>query len=133
MLPDVSGVRALSESDVAAAQAYAGDVGISGVTQALSSLVGTGVVAVPGPDHRDHHHGLDRLTLALYITGPFKLAFPTYSGKAKMGRGPGAYLGISIGLRHPAVPRTCAPVRSFDALGAAEPVGQASVTQFGTI
>ena len=78
--------KALSESNVTTAQAYAGDVGISRVTQALSSLIGTAVAAVPVLITGIITMAWIALTFALYITGPFKLAFATYTGKAKMAK-----------------------------------------------
>ena len=78
--------KALSESNVTTAQAYAGDVGISRVTQALSSLVGTAVAAVPVLITGIITMAWIALTFALYITGPFKLAFATYTGKAKIAK-----------------------------------------------
>ena len=78
--------RALSESNVTTAQAYAGDVGIARVTQAFSSLIGTAVAAVPVLITGIITMAWIALTFALYITGPFKLAFATYTGKAKMAK-----------------------------------------------
>ena len=78
--------KALSESNVTTAQAYAGDVGISRVTQAFSSLIGTAVAAVPVLITGIITMAWIALTFALYITGPFKLAFATYTGKAKMAK-----------------------------------------------
>ena len=78
--------RALSESNVTTAQAYAGDVGIARVTQAFSSLIGTAVTAVPVLITGIITMAWIALTFALYITGPFKLAFATYTGKAKMAK-----------------------------------------------
>ena len=78
--------KALSESDVTTAQAYAGDVGIARVTQAFSSLIGTAVTAVPVLITGIITMTWIALTFALYITGPFKLAFATYTGKAKMAK-----------------------------------------------
>jgi hypothetical protein len=78
--------KALSESNVTTAQAYAGDVGISRVTQAFSSLIGTAVTAVPVLITGIITMAWIALTFALYITGPFKLAFATYTGKAKMAK-----------------------------------------------
>jgi hypothetical protein len=78
--------KALSESNVTTAQAYAGDVGIARVTQAFSSLIGTAVTAVPVLITGIITMAWIALTFALYITGPFKLAFATYTGKAKMAK-----------------------------------------------
>src|SRR5664280_2558343 len=78
--------RALSESNVTTAQAYAGDVGIARVTQAFSSLIGAAVTAVPVLITGIITMAWIALTFALYITGPFKLAFATYTGKAKMAK-----------------------------------------------
>ncbi len=78
--------RALSESNVTTAQAYAGDVGIARVNQAFSSLIGTAVAAVPVLITGIITMAWIALTFALYITGPFKLAFATYTGKAKMAK-----------------------------------------------
>ena len=78
--------KALSESNVTTAQAYAGDVGISRVTQAFSSLIGTAVTAIPVLITGIITMAWIALTFALYITGPFKLAFATYTGKAKMAK-----------------------------------------------
>ncbi len=66
--------KALSESNVTTAQAYAGDVGIARVTQAFSSLIGTAVTAVPVLITGIITMAWIALTFALYITGPFKLA-----------------------------------------------------------
>ena len=68
------------------AQAYAGDVGMARVTQAFSSLIGTAVTAVPVLITGIITMAWIALTFALYITGPFKLAFATYTGKAKMAK-----------------------------------------------
>ena len=78
--------KALGESNLTTAQAYAGDVGISRVTQAFSSLIGTAVAAVPVLITGIITMAWIALTFALYITGPFKLAFATYTGKAKMAK-----------------------------------------------
>src|SRR6185295_13555622 len=75
--------KALGESNLTTAQAYAGDVG---VTQAFSSLIGTAVTAVPVLITGIITMAWIALTFALYITGPFKLAFATYTGKAKMAK-----------------------------------------------
>ena len=77
---------ALSESDVATAKAYAGDVGIARFTQALAALLGTAVAAVPVLITGLITMAWIALTFALYLTGPFKLAFATYTGKAKMAK-----------------------------------------------
>ena len=78
--------KALAGSNVTTAQAYAGDVGIARVTQAFSSLIGTAVTAVPVLITGIITMAWIALTFALYITGPFKLAFATYTGKAKMAK-----------------------------------------------
>ena len=78
--------KALAESNVTTAQAYAGDVGIARVTQAFSSLIGTAITAVPVLITGIITMAWIALTFALYITGPFKLAFATYTGKAKMAK-----------------------------------------------
>jgi hypothetical protein len=78
--------KALAESNLTTAQAYAGDVGVARVTQAFSSLIGTAVTAVPVLITGIITMSWIALTFALYITGPFKLAFATYTGKAKMAK-----------------------------------------------
>ena len=78
--------RALAESNVTTAQAYAGDVGVSRVTQAFSSFIGTAVAAIPVLIIGIITMAWIALTFALYLTGPFKLAFATYTGKAKMAK-----------------------------------------------
>jgi hypothetical protein len=56
------------------------------VTQAFSSLIGTAVTAIPVLITGIITMAWIALTFALYITGPFKLAFATYTGKAKMAK-----------------------------------------------
>jgi len=77
---------ALSESDVAVAQAYSGGVGIARFTQALAALLGTAVAAVPVLITGLITMAWTAMTFALYLTGPFKLAFATYTGKAKLAK-----------------------------------------------
>lgn len=84
--PMVRVFTALSESDVAAAKAYAGDVGIARFTQALAALLGTAVAAVPVLITGLITMAWVALTFALYLTGPFKLGFAVYTGKAKMAK-----------------------------------------------
>ena len=100
--------RALSESNVTTAQAYAGDVGIARVTQAFSSLIGTAVTAVPVLITGIITMAWIALTFALYITGPVQAGLRDLHRQSEngqgMGRRPGARLGIPTGLRNPAVP-----------------------------
>ena len=77
---------ALKESNPTTAQAYAGAVGIARVGQAFSALIGTLVAGVAVLITGLITMSWIALTFALYVTGLFKLAFATYSGKAKMAK-----------------------------------------------
>ena len=77
---------ALKESNPTTAQAYAGAVGIARVGQGFSSLIGTLVAGVAVLITGIITMSWIALTFALYVTGLFKLAFATYSGKAKMAK-----------------------------------------------
>ena len=68
------------------ARAYAGDVGIARVSQAMSALIGTIVAAVAVLITSLISMGWEATTFVLYLSGPIRLGFAVYAGKAKLAK-----------------------------------------------
>ena len=75
---------ALSQSNTTTAAAYSGEVGVARVSQAASSLIGTGVAGFAVLINAIITMGWHAMTFALFLIGPFKLVYACFPSKTKM-------------------------------------------------